>query len=390
MTTRLQETPDGHAHSPSAPVERIEFANALRGLAALSVLIGHYLAVFWEAPAAVSGLTGMAAPPTPTPLVAQWVLAFPLNPSAFGVALFFVISGFVIPFSFRSYGRLDFLIGRIFRIYPTYWTGLTVSLAIVAIGNWALNVPFPHSTTEVLYGYFVGARDIAWVKSVDGVVWTLEVELKFYLICALIAPWLRQGSMKAFLVPVALSLGSLFLGLALTTATTTRFFFIALSSPYLLFMFIGVALSYLHRRLLNHAEAAIVVAALLLMFCLALRFGFFRAIGLAPTYAAAVVVFAMAMRLPAAASSIRYIGFLADISYPLYVIHGLVGYTLMVVLLTAHVPGWVCALTAIIFSTSIAWIIHVFVETPSHFFGRSLAKTVRDETTPQVSQPAPE
>src|SRR5471030_457335 len=103
---------------------KIGFANGLRGIAALSVITGHYLGTFWKLTEAVAGLTGMVRAPVALPFFVEWVGASPINLGAFGVALFFLISGFVIPLSFQSYGRLDFLIGRFFRIYPTYWMGL--------------------------------------------------------------------------------------------------------------------------------------------------------------------------------------------------------------------------------------------------------------------------
>ncbi|WP_038953551.1 acyltransferase family protein, partial [Bradyrhizobium japonicum] len=110
-----------------------------------------------------------------------------LNWGAFGVALFFIISGFVMPFSFRSYGRADFLVARFFRIYPTYWVGLTVSLTVLMFCiHLAGDATFPHTVAQLLIGYALGSRDILWEKSIDGIVWTLEIELKFYLVCALI------------------------------------------------------------------------------------------------------------------------------------------------------------------------------------------------------------
>ncbi len=74
----------------------------------------------WKLTVAVAGLTGIIRSSVPWPAGAELVIASPINFGAFGVALFFLISGFVIPLSFQSYGRLDFLVARFFRIYPTY------------------------------------------------------------------------------------------------------------------------------------------------------------------------------------------------------------------------------------------------------------------------------
>lgn len=51
--------------------EKVVFADKLRGLAALSVLISHYFGVFWVNPAVVSSFTGM--PPVSIPAIPSYV-----------------------------------------------------------------------------------------------------------------------------------------------------------------------------------------------------------------------------------------------------------------------------------------------------------------------------
>jgi peptidoglycan/LPS O-acetylase OafA/YrhL len=358
--------------------ERIEFANGLRGIAALSVIIGHYLGTFWKLTDAVSGLTGMVRAPVALPFFVEWVGASPINLGAFGVALFFLISGFVIPLSFQSYGRLDFLVARFFRIYPTYWIGLSASLIVLLIGGRLLGTPFPDSAAEVLYGYLIGARDIAFVRSVDGVVWTIEIELKFYLICALIAPWLRQGSLKVFWIPCLLLATACLLGVALIpSATATTLYFALLSAPYLLFMFVGVAFNFLYRGKLRAPAAGLAVLGMMLMFGVAQHFNFLAYDAFLPSFAAAVAVFAVAMRFPKIIGSIPLIGFWADISYPLYVVHGLTGYVLMEVLLARGVGPWSAIPIAFAAVTVLATALHVTVETSSREMGRRAATIIR-------------
>ncbi|MCQ4062259.1 acyltransferase, partial [Klebsiella pneumoniae] len=58
------------------------------------------------------------------PVYLGWLHRLPqFNWGAFGVALFFLISGFVIPFSFVKATWLSFLVGRFFRIFPLYAVG---------------------------------------------------------------------------------------------------------------------------------------------------------------------------------------------------------------------------------------------------------------------------
>jgi peptidoglycan/LPS O-acetylase OafA/YrhL len=95
------------------------------------------------------------------------------------------------------------------------------------------------------------------------------------------------------------------------------------------------------------------------------------------SFAAAVAVFAAAMRFPNIIRSIPLIGFWADVSYPLYVVHGLTGYVLMEVLLARGIGPWSAILTAFAAVTILAVALHVTVETSSREMGRRMAMAIR-------------
>ena len=232
-------------------------------------------------------------------------------------------------------------------------------------------------------------RDVAFVKSVDGVVWTIEIELKFYLICALIAPWLREGSLKVFWVPCVLLVVACTLGVVLTpSATATTLYFALLSAPYILFMFIGVAFNFLYRIKLRAPAVGLAVLGMMLMFGVAQRFNFLAYDAFLLSFAAAVVVFAAAMRFPNIIGSIPLIGFWADISYPLYVVHGLTGYVLMEVLLAHGFGSWLAIVIAFAAVTILAVGLHVTVETSSREMGRRMAMAIRGrQAIPKAEAP---
>ena len=75
--------------------------------------------------------------------------------------------------------------------------------------------------------------------------------------------------------------------------------------------------------------------------------------------------------------SIPLIGFWADISYPLYVVHGLTGYVLMEVLLARGFGSWLAIVIASAAVTILAVGLHVTVETSSREMGRRMAMAVR-------------
>ena len=62
----------------------------------------------------------------------------------FGVALFFLISGFVIPLSVAKLSRSGFMVARIFRIWPTYLIGLAIAIFCIALNANLSGRSFPY------------------------------------------------------------------------------------------------------------------------------------------------------------------------------------------------------------------------------------------------------
>jgi peptidoglycan/LPS O-acetylase OafA/YrhL len=93
-----------------------------------------------------------------------------------GVEIFFVISGLVIANSANGRTPFEFAKSRLLRLYPGAWVCATVALMALLYMH---QLPFP----RIIKGYiasvtlFPGAR--RWV---DGVYWTLTVEITFYLL----------------------------------------------------------------------------------------------------------------------------------------------------------------------------------------------------------------
>ena len=72
--------------------ERLEFAHALRGIAAISVLVVYFFGVFWSSPSAVSSILGFPALSLEMPKYFATLHFSPhFNYGSFGVAVFFVI-----------------------------------------------------------------------------------------------------------------------------------------------------------------------------------------------------------------------------------------------------------------------------------------------------------
>jgi peptidoglycan/LPS O-acetylase OafA/YrhL len=150
---------------PSPPADRIADLDALRGLAALAVVLFHYTTRYGE----LYGHEGAL------PFAVPW--------GHFGVQLFFGISGFVIFMTLeRTRTLADFAVSRFSRLYPAYWAAMLLTGATVFVAgmNELALSPSAFAANATMLQSF------ASLPSVDGVYWTLSVELAFYVAMALL------------------------------------------------------------------------------------------------------------------------------------------------------------------------------------------------------------
>jgi peptidoglycan/LPS O-acetylase OafA/YrhL len=103
-----------------------------------------------------------------------------------GVDLFFMISGFVIILTIeKAPNYKTFLLSRFARLYPAYWVCVTLSALTIATWSSLVKVPI----TFGLSSYAINLTMFQYyfkVKDIDGVYWTLIIELLFYLFIVVI------------------------------------------------------------------------------------------------------------------------------------------------------------------------------------------------------------
>lgn len=294
--------------------ERIQFANTLRGMAIILVLVAHYGWVFWSARDAVSALTNtpvlsLEKHPIPSYFIfLNWISI--LNIGAYGVALFFLISGFVIPFSIQKNSVLSFMIQRFFWILPIYIIGFSITLLAIWVGGIYFDRDFPFSFQEILVHLLPGARDILWSRNIDGVIWTLEIEVKFYLICALGSHWIKNNSRKIFLVPLFMTIISLVLSSKIDQWSLNSIllyrqcFNFTFLTIFVSFMFIGVVFSFLQTDKIEPKQAFPLIIALEIMSLLVCSFSPHKVfLPLAWSYGLAIFTFSFAYANPGVAES---------------------------------------------------------------------------------------
>jgi peptidoglycan/LPS O-acetylase OafA/YrhL len=138
---------------------RLVWLDGLRGVASVSVAIFHYGMQF-----------DVMYPPARPDM--GWDLLF----TAYGVHVFFAVSGFVIAHSLRRAPTATaFVVGRFTRLWPAFG----VCVVLTALGLWAAGSPVAPSVPQLAVNLTMLAGFLG-VPYVDGVYWTLTLELLFY------------------------------------------------------------------------------------------------------------------------------------------------------------------------------------------------------------------
>ncbi|MEU0725125.1 acyltransferase [Streptomyces sp. NPDC006140] len=173
---------------------RLGWLDALRGLAALVVVFDHsaytFLADFRRE------------------LMPQF------NTSRYGIMVFFLVSGYIIPASLERRGCVrTFWIGRVFRVYPLWAAVVTVYLAVVLLGLAEGRDLGGQSAAAVAVAHVTLLQELLGTPSVLLVLWTLSYEMCFYLlVVALFTVRRHRGSASAAVVLAVLAAVSVAVG----------------------------------------------------------------------------------------------------------------------------------------------------------------------------------
>ncbi|MEZ5501529.1 MAG: acyltransferase [Halioglobus sp.] len=176
----------------------------LRGLAALWVLVYHA----WVYA-------------TPREILLE-LLGEPIRVHVFfslgwaGVQVLFVLSGFLLTLPYaranamgRAHPRVSrYLLRRVARVFPAYYLQLLLLVVISLFTTGVLLVNWSNAVQYLLMLFVPAPVGIGAPASVNGVWWTLPIELSFYLVLPLVA---RLADHRRKLLLVVLSLLSMLL-----------------------------------------------------------------------------------------------------------------------------------------------------------------------------------
>jgi peptidoglycan/LPS O-acetylase OafA/YrhL len=357
--------------------ERIVFAHMLRGIAAISVLLGHYLGTFFAMQPSIGGLLGV--PPINDLPQLIWPLSFfkdhAIIAGQFGVGVFFIISGFVIPFSIEDNDRSQFVIRRMFRIYPVYIVGFLIVVSSIWVLDRSFGTSFPYPLAQVSAHLGVLTRGLFGYYRIDGISWTLEIEIAFYLVVACL------GGRSTFLSVIE------YLVIATLLTVISAFCMLGLFGIGLQFVGIQLGVSLLlvlglvyHSLIKNRID--ILGFAVVQSYIGILIVGLFywmRPIIINGEwmlgYLLAMLVFGLSYRFRSNFPGGRILSHLSDISYPLYVVHALFGYAIIYTGVRAGASVYVALACGILCSYLVAVFLHRHVEKQAISISKRLTGT---------------
>jgi peptidoglycan/LPS O-acetylase OafA/YrhL len=353
----------------SAVVHRLRSLDAIRGIAAFLVVLSHSFDLALHAMSPESAIR---------PVVHAAFIEY-LNLGRVGVVTFFMLSGYVIPFSFAHDKPIrSFLIARFFRLYPAYW----VSMAGAVILAVALTGALP-ATGQILANLTM-AQALLGQPHLIGAYWTLFYELLFYALCmfAFINRWMESPRYL-----LALVVGLMLFGLA---AAVMRWAGIG-NPPIGIPMFLGIMHLGTLARLSDRGDGplarrcfAIAVAVVLLAVGPISAIGFIqRAAGerlIADVTSLYVGIAAFLLLRRNAAVCQPWLLFLGLISYSLYLFHPLTLEplaTLLVPMLPQSMRPAFILLSAPFTAILLATLMQRYVEAPGNRLGKEVRMRLR-------------
>jgi peptidoglycan/LPS O-acetylase OafA/YrhL len=272
--------------------KRIDVLDGWRGLSILFVLAAHLLPLGYK----------------------YWKLNE--TAAAFGMALFFTLSGFLITnFLLKNQNVLDFLIRRVFRIVPLVWLYICIVFLFTST-----------NTNQYLAHIFFYAN---WppmqLINLTSHIWSLCVEMQFYLAIAFFVLILKARGL--FLLPI--------ISLTVTLYRDYDQVYVAINTYYRVDEILAgsiLALIFNKKNFSSYKKFLAWINQYLLIFLLFLSchpkgyfLNYFR-----PYFAAMLVGSTLFNNSPNFIYSIlntRSLFYIASISYALYIIHGGLRYT---------------------------------------------------------------
>ncbi len=315
---------------------RLVELDALRGLAAIAVVLYHYTTRISEIYPDYS------------------YSGFKFSHGNLGVQLFFLLSGFVIFLTInKKLSPTDFLKKRAIRLYPSYI--ICVIATYLLVSTFGLEGR-EASLRDALINFSLMEGFIPGIKYVDGAYWSLTVEITFYTFIALL---LYMGFMKFIFEVLCLWLATsftLFLIVENTNYKLLEFFYQKTISNYSYLFIAGISFYFLSQKL-SWRYLALLLSTLIFQYM-----------------SSDITTFIIVMILyilfwGAISQKLKFLSnnlfvFLGSISYSLYLIHQNLGYIILLELNKLGINNEFIIVIPLIVSILISYLITMYCEKP--------------------------
>ena len=329
---------------------RLGYLDSARGLAAILVLIFHAVLSFGKTNPELVGLSDF------------FEVYFDLGKIA--VILFFIISGFVIPYSIKGEKAvLQFVVSRFFRLYPVYWLSVILGFLV-----------FPNFTYIEFIINFTMLQQFLGVQNIIGLYWTLQIELIFYFLIVIVYAIKKLYSKKfLFITSMLFLIMSIFVAVVRYKLDIK----LPLALPLALsIMFFG---SYYRYVLLDNDPEAkkysnIYIYSFFILMPVINLLGYNKDMGFNEswykytiTYYTGIIMFLVIGKVKFTNKVSEYLG---EISYSVYLFHPVLIYIINYHL--PHMNGYLRVLLVLVLTVAFSSLTYRFIEKPSISLGRKV------------------
>lgn len=349
---------------------RIVFLDYMRVFAFISVLIGHN---FYDA---LDHVTSDPSIHITLRYIAEFLLPL-CKGGAAGVFVFFLTSGYIITHVLQTEAPREFLLKRIFRIYPLYIFAVILE---AAFSTWIDGQTL--EPIKVLIPRILLIGDLFNTPySLSGVEWTLRLEVAFYLMMSLVKVSGLINLSKTLTLTYLIIASGLYATTPFPMVVPWSFGYFNIYAPILL---IGSIIYLAERDKSCRALALASIAAMMWMF-------FLQIAEIQPYWKESnYAIFALAIFLVAFALRYRMkdsasVRLASDLTYAIYLMHKWIWSYLAKVAGMLSLTGYFAQTAQLLMLIAICYLLHITIERFGISLGRSIirhSKTSRTAIAP--------
>lgn len=316
----------------------------IRGISAIFIVLYHYTCRYNENAYVIA-----------TDATVEWPIV--VNWGYGAVVTFFMLSGFLLAKNMNNPNikANRFLSNRLWRLYPTYWISMTITAIIIIIC-------FPEAS--------VGFRDFLInltmipgtfkARCVDGAYWTMAYEVKFAIVFSLLL-FIRNINIRKLLLLLWLSISIAASFWAKDDRLLFKFIRVFLIADWVHIFIIGLSIfQIIHNKDKFYCLLLCLCVASNVLWSFSIVHGIFI---LATSFLLFFVKKMDNFKYP----RIIYkpIAFVALISYPLYLLHQMIGFSIIRKMKFNGMTNELWIIVPISVSVLLAYIVHKYIEYPS-------------------------